>query len=146
MKTIIKSFAELTTTELYNILRLRSEVFVVEQNCVFLDQDNKDQKALHLQIVDDEGLVGYTRLYNKNQYFPETSIGRVVISPKHRDKKLGHLLMSESILAIETIFGETKIRIGAQCYLQKFYESQGFIVDGNIYVEDGIDHFEMIRQ
>ncbi len=146
MKTVIKTFNELSTNELYNILQLRSEVFVVEQNCVFLDLDHKDQKALHLQIVDHQGLLAYTRLFNKNQYYAETSIGRVVVSPKHRDKKLGHFLMSKSILAIETVFKETKIRIGAQCYLQKFYESHGFVVDGNTYVEDGIDHIEMVRQ
>ncbi len=145
MKTKILAFEELTPQQLYDILRLRSEVFVVEQHCIFLDMDNKDKIAMHLMIYDEDELVAYSRLYDKGQYYDETSIGRVVVNPKHRTKKLGHLLMKESIEAIEFLFKHNQIRIGAQCYLLNFYQSHGFVVCGDVYLEDGIEHVEMIR-
>ena len=140
----LKTFNELSAIELYEILKLRSEIFVVEQNCVFLDMDNKDQMAMHLMGEISGELIAYTRLYNKNQYYNEASIGRVVISPRHRNLKYGHVLLQESIATIQRIFYISNIRIGAQCYLQKFYESHGFKIDGETYLEDGIPHVEMI--
>ena len=145
MITTILPFSALSAIQLYDILRLRSEVFVVEQNCIFLDMDDKDQIAMHLMIYENDDLVAYTRLYNEGQYYEEASIGRVLVSPRHRHKKLGHFLMKESIEAILKLYNVNKIRIGAQCYLLKFYQSHGFSVDSEMYLEDGIEHVEMIR-
>ena len=143
---ILKSFDQLTITDLYAILRLRSEVFVVEQDCVYLDIDNKDKKALHLFAKnDDDEIVAYARLFNKGDYFKEASIGRVVTCIKHRKLGLGHLLMEKSVKAINTNFGETKITISAQEYLKQFYESHGFIQTSAMYLEDNIPHIEMKR-
>ena len=140
----LKNFDDLQPAELYNILKLRSEVFVVEQNCVFLDMDDRDQYAMHLLGTIDNQLVAYTRLYNKTQYYQEASIGRVVVCPKHRNLHLGKAIIQESIDTIERIFETKNIRIGAQCYLQKFYESLGFVIAGETYLEDGIPHVEMV--
>lgn len=140
----LKTFNELSANELYEILKLRSEIFVVEQNCVFLDMDDKDQKARHLMGEINGELIAYTRLYDKNQYYNEASIGRVVVSSRHRNLKYGHVLLQESIATIRRIFGTSNIRIGAQCYLQKFYESHGFKIYGETYLEDGIPHVEMV--
>jgi ElaA protein len=139
-----KRFEELTPQELYAALRLRSEVFVVEQNCVFLDMDDKDEKCLHLLGWQDGLLAAYTRLVPAGVSFPETSIGRVVTSPKMRKTGIGKILMKESIERCNIIFGKTPIRIGAQLYLQRFYESFGFQQASEVYDEDGIDHIEMI--
>ena len=139
----IKSFQQLLVDELYQILQLRSEVFVVEQNCVFQDMDGKDAIALHLFGVIDNQIVAYTRLFKPGQYYDLASIGRVVVSPKYRALKLGHLLMKVSIDAIKTEFNQTQIKIGAQVYLQKFYESHRFQICGEVYLEDDIEHVIM---
>jgi len=141
----IKPFPELSTNELYEMLQLRSEVFVVEQNCVYQDIDGKDQKAMHVLGYSDGVLVAYSRLFKPKDYFEYASIGRVIVKASHRDKKLGHELMRVSIDAITTLFQETKITISAQLYLQKFYESHGFVVVGESYLEDDIPHIEMKR-
>ena len=144
MNTVsVKRFNELNIDELYQILRLRSEVFVVEQDCVYQDLDNKDQKALHLFISGNNEIRGYTRLFKEGDYFDNASIGRVVVSGNHRDKKLGHILMKESIDAILKHFHTSKITLSAQTYLKKFYESHGFQQVGEGYLEDGIPHIEM---
>ncbi len=145
IKTTIKIFNELSISELYGILRLRSEVFVVEQDCVYQDIDDKDQKALHLFISDDNKIVGYTRLFNKGNYFKQASIGRVVVQENYRIKKLGHLLMKESIKAIKTHYNTSKITISAQKHLKRFYESHGFSKVGEEYLEDGIPHIKMVK-
>lgn len=145
LKWKIKRFDALSTTELYSVLQLRSEVFVVEQNCVYQDIDGKDQKALHLIGEDDGQTVAYVRLFKPNDYFDEASIGRVVVKPTYRDKKLGHILMKEAIEGIKTEFGATKITISAQLYLKKFYESHGFITTSETYLEDDIPHIQMKR-
>lgn len=139
----IKRFNELSSSELYNLLQLRSEVFVVEQNCVYQDIDGKDEKAIHVLGYYNHELVAYSRLFDKGYYFDETSIGRVVVSPKYRDKKFGHDLMRVSIEAIKNNFNETTIEISAQEYLQKFYESHGFIKISEMYLEDDIPHIRM---
>jgi ElaA protein len=141
----IKRFEALTTVELYDLLQLRSEVFVVEQNCVYQDVDYKDQKALHLTGEDEGKIVAYARLFKPKDYFEEASIGRVVVKPSYRDKKLGHILMREAVYFIKSQFGETKITISAQLYLKKFYESHGFIQTSETYLEDDIPHIEMKR-
>jgi ElaA protein len=139
----IKPFNELSTTELYKILQLRSEVFVVEQNCVYQDIDYKDQKAVHVLGYYEGVLAAYSRLFKPNEYFADSSIGRVIVKASHRDKKFGHDLMRVSIAAIKDLFNETNITISAQLYLQKFYEGHGFVTVGESYLEDDIPHIEM---
>ena len=145
LKFEIKRFNELSTVELYNLLQLRSEVFVVEQNCVYQDIDAKDEKALHVLGYYQGDLAAYARLFNKGYYFDETSIGRVVVSPKYRDKKFGHDLMKTAIEAISEFYNEKEITISAQEYLQKFYESHGFVKVSEMYLEDDIPHIRMRR-
>lgn len=141
----IKRFEALSVFELYNLMQLRSEVFVVEQNCVYQDVDGKDDKALHL-IGEDEGVtVAYCRVFKPKDYFDEASIGRVIVKDKYRDQKLGHSLMKEAIDVINAEYNETKITISAQLYLKKFYESHGFIQTSEPYLEDDIPHIEMKR-
>jgi ElaA protein len=142
----IKPFESLTPTELYQILRLRSEVFVVEQNCVFLDMDNKDQFSVHLMGYHGDHLVASSRLIAPGKVYKEMSIGRVVSSPAFRRSGAGRELMQVSIKKCYELFGEGPIKIGAQLYLKKFYESLGFVQSGDVYDEDGIDHIEMIKQ
>ena len=139
----IKRFDALSSQELYNLLQLRSEVFVVEQNCVYQDIDGKDEKAIHLIGEDNGKIVAYARIFKPNDYFEQASIGRIVVKESYRDKKLGHLLMREAIRVIETHFEETKITISAQLYLKKFYESHGFVQTSEMYLEDDIPHIEM---
>jgi ElaA protein len=139
-------FYELNLDELYAILALRQEVFIVEQNCPFLDTDGKDQTALHLMLFDKEkNLVAYTRLFDKDLYYEGyTSIGRVVTSPKARGGGIGRILMEKSIEKVLNLSVQTPIKIGAQKYLEKFYQSLGFELTGNDYIEDGIPHTYMI--
>ena len=139
----IKKFDELTPSELYAILRLRSEVFVVEQNCVYLDLDDKDEHCHHLMGWKDKMLVAYTRLVPPGISYEYPSIGRVVTSPSARQSGFGRLLMERSIEETMRLFGTSPIRIGAQLYLQRFYTSLGFITSSEIYLEDGIEHIEM---
>ena len=139
----IKRFNELFTHELYDLLRLRSEVFVVEQNCVYQDIDNKDQKAIHVLGYLNEKLIACSRIFAPGDYFKEASIGRVIVSPQYRANKYGHDLMSVSIQAVVQHFNTTNITISAQEYLKKFYESHGFIQTSKPYLEDGIPHIEM---
>ena len=140
-----KKFDELTPKELYAILQLRNEVFVVEQNCVFQDADNKDQPSYHFMLWDDELLAGYTRLVPPGIAYEFASVGRVVTSPQRRSTGIGKILMQKSIEEIEKLFGKSSIKLGAQLYLKKFYEAFGFIQSGEIYLEDGIQHIEMTR-
>ncbi len=142
----VKAFHELTVDELYEILKLRSEVFVVEQNCVFLDQDDKDQKCYHLMLYSDDQLVGYSRLVPAGLSYSEMAIGRVITSPSARRKGFGKILMELSIDYCRKLFGVGDIRIGAQTYALGFYASLGFVADGETYDEDGIEHIEMVRK
>ena len=141
----IKSFQELNVTELYELLRLRSEVFVVEQNCVFQDMDGKDQQCYHLLLFSGSKLAAYSRLVPAGVSFPEVSIGRVITSPAFRGTGLGKKVMELAIEGCEDLFGAKVIRIGAQTYALPFYTSLGFVRDGELYDEDGIEHVEMIR-
>ena len=146
LRWVTKTFAELTVDELYDVLRLRSEVFVVEQKCIFLDIDNNDQKAYHTIGYIGEEVVATTRLFDKNiMYDGYQSIGRVVGSPRHRGLGIGKALMQYSIQECERLFGKGPIKIGAQLYLKKFYGEQGFEQSGDVYLEDEIDHIPMIR-
>ena len=139
-----KAFDELTPTELYAILQLRSEVFVVEQNCVYLDTDNKDKDSFHLCGWDNDKLVAYARILPPGLAFKEASIGRVVSSPLYRKTGAGRALMHVAIEKTLAQFAVNEIRIGAQLYLLNFYSSLGFRPSGTEYLEDGIPHIEMI--
>ena len=143
MEFNVKSFSELTVSELYQILQLRSEVFVVEQDCVYQDIDFKDQKALHVLGYKNNTIIAYTRIFKPSDYFENASIGRVVVKQIERKYGYGHELMKVSIEAIKDSFHQEKITISAQLYLKKFYESHGFIQVGETYLEDGIPHIRM---
>lgn len=127
MNWVIKTFEELTIAELYAILHLRSEVFVVEQHCNYQDMDYADQQAIHVQGYTEQGKLGaYTRVFAAGVKFDEASIGRVVSAAAVRGTGAGRLLMQKSIAVLEELYGKVPIRIGAQLYLKKFYESLGF--------------------
>lgn len=138
-----KNFNTLSVNELYQILKLRSEVFVVEQNCVYQDLDNKDQKALHLFGEVEGKIIAYSRLFKGNDYFDNSSIGRVVVALNFRDMNFGHALINRGISEIKKHFNEENITISAQLYLKKFYESHGFVATSDMYLEDDIPHIEM---
>jgi ElaA protein len=142
----VKTFQELTTDELYNLLQLRSEVFVIEQDCVYQDLDGKDKEALHIIGVKDENIVAYTRTFKPGDYFDYASIGRVVVKENERQFKYGYDIMEASINAIKTQYNETTIKISAQTYLKRFYNNLEFKVIGEEYLEDGIPHINMIRK
>ena len=139
-----KSFNELTTEELYKILQLRNEVFVVEQNCPYQDCDNKDLKSHHLTAWKDGQIVAYCRILPPGVSYPDAaSIGRVVTSPFSRGQNLGKQLIAKSLENLYLLFGNVPVIIGAQLYLKKFYESFSFVQQGDIYLEDGIQHIAM---
>jgi ElaA protein len=141
-----KYFTELTNFELYKILQLRNEVFVVEQNCAYQDCDDKDLKAYHYTGWQKDKLVAYTRLLSISISYPDAaSIGRVITAPFIRRQNTGRQLMYNSINEIYRLFGDVPIRVSAQFYLKNFYESFGFVPEGEIYFEDGIEHISMIR-
>lgn len=141
---IFKKFDELSAVELYRIMQLRNEVFVVEQNCVYQDADDKDQPSMHLCGWDEEKLVAYTRIIPPGISYAEASIGRVVTSLAYRHTGAGRQLMKESISSCFSEFKCTSIKIGAQVYLTVFYQSLGFIPCSSQYLEDGIPHIEMV--
>lgn len=139
-------FEGLTSACLYDVLSLRSEVFVVEQQCIYLDIDYKDQKAIHVLGYADGVLAAYCRLFRQGDYFEEASIGRVVVSPRYRKHGFGHQLVAKAVEIIVSEFGTAKITISAQLYLQAFYENHGFEKTGGKYLEDGIPHIQMKKK
>lgn len=145
LKTVIKSFKELSTEELYSLLQLRSEVFVVEQNCVYQDIDGKDKRALHVMGYAEDILVAYTRIFKSGDYFKEASIGRVLVKENYRKFKYGYDIMKVSISAVKEYYDEDTIKISAQVYLKRFYNNLGFKEIGEEYLEDGIPHTGMLR-
>ena len=140
----IQQFDELNIRELYSILQLRIEVFIVEQQCNFFDTDDNDQKAWHLCAWKDAELVAYSRLFAPGIIYPEAAIGRVVNKRSVRGTGIGKELMKRSIDAVYQLFGRSPIKIGAQLYLKKFYETLGFRQVSDIYLEDRIQHIKMI--
>ena len=144
--TVVKKFSELSIEELYQILRLRSEVFVVEQDCVYQDLDNKDQISVHIFIKEKNEIVAYTRIFKSGDYYKNPSIGRVVVSKKNRGKELGKKIMISSIDYIQENLKGDKIELSAQKYLDKFYKDLGFYKIGEDYLEDGIPHQRMIKE
>jgi len=145
MTWILKTFEDLTPLELYKILQLRNEVFIVEQNCPYQDMDNKDLRAFHLMGMRNDTLLAYSRLLSPGISYSESSIGRVVSSPSVRKTGIGKELMEENIKRIRDLFHTDTIRIGAQQYLKKFYEYFGFFQEGPSYLEDNIPHIIMLR-
>ena len=142
----IKTFNELNTTELYDLLQLRSEIFVVEQDCVYQDLDGKDDKAIHVLAYYDQKLVAYTRLFKPGDYFEEASIGRVVVRKNYRQHRFGYDIMNASIDFLKLEHGIKTIKISAQTYLKRFYNNLGFKEVGEGYLEDGIPHIGMIKE
>lgn len=145
---LILPFAELTVWQLYDIMALRQEVFVVEQNCPYLDADGKDLHSWHLLGLDAEGrLAAYARILPPGlAYEGYASIGRVVSSPNRRGQSLGKQLIAAALSACRRLFGDTPIQIGAQYYLLTFYQAFGFVETGDTYLEDGIPHIHMVTR
>jgi len=141
-----KAFDSLTRFELYAIIRLRNEVFVVEQKCVFQDADNKDQQCFHLMGYIDSQLAAYARLVPAGVSYNYISIGRVITSPMFRNAGVGKALMQQAIEYCNSLFNKQPIKIGAQLYLKKFYEGFGFRQTGEVYDEDGINHIYMLKE
>jgi len=146
MDIVIKYFHELTTQELYNILQLRSEVFVVEQNCIYQDIDGKDQKAVHIFFTENNKTIAYSRIFNEGEYFENPSIGRVVVEKEKRGTELGKKIMVEGAKYIKENYINKNIEISAQKYLKEFYINLGYKFTGKEYLEDGIPHIRMIKQ
>lgn len=144
MEFKIKTFKELTIEELYKILRFRSEIFVVEQNCVYQECDNKDLKAYHLYFEEAGEILAYLRVLNKGVSYKEISIGRVAVAYEHRREKLGNMLMKRAIKFIEEELNEKEIRISGQVYIKEFYKNLGFMEVSKEYLEDDIPHVEML--
>jgi ElaA protein len=138
-------FDALTLTELYDLLQLRSEVFVVEQACVFQDMDGADAQAMHLLGTSGGRLVAYARCFAAGLKFNEASIGRIITRSTLRGSGAGHLLVRQAIDSVTKQWGPQAIRIGAQARLEKFYRQHGFETTGEAYIEDGIPHIEMLR-
>lgn len=140
-----KTFTQLSTDELYAILQLRSEVFVVEQDCVYQDLDYKDNISLHVMGFKDKKLAAYARIFKPGDYFEQASIGRVLVRESERQHKYGYDIMQASIAAVEGYFETSTIKISAQVYLKKFYNNLGFKAIGDGYLEDGIPHIAMLK-
>ncbi|MDR2283639.1 MAG: GNAT family N-acetyltransferase [Sphingobacterium sp.] len=145
VSVVLKFFDELTNIELYEVLRLRSEVFVVEQNCIYLDPDGKDPKSHHVLLYVEGHLAGYSRVLPAGLSYEQVSLGRVLVNPDFRGKGLGNTIVDEAIKACYAIFGKVDIKIGAQHHLSKMYQSLGFFPDGEPYDEDGIMHIDMLK-
>ncbi|MBO6623126.1 MAG: GNAT family N-acetyltransferase [Balneola sp.] len=145
MKKIISSFDELTNVQLYDLLKLRQDVFIIEQNCIYPDIDGYDKKASHLLIYEHDELAAYSRIFAPDiKYNAETSIGRIIVSPKKRGGSLGKTLIEKSINYCITKYPKSDIRIEAQAKLKNYYSKFGFIGDSDVYLVDGIDHVQMV--
>ncbi|NNE78414.1 MAG: GNAT family N-acetyltransferase [Pricia sp.] len=140
----VKSFNQLTTQELHDILQLRSQIFVVEQDCVYEDIDGKDGKALHVLGTKAGVIVAYARIFRSGEYFEEAGIGRVAVKKSQRKYGYGKQIMKASIEAVHNHFKESEIRVSAQLYLERFYHSLGFEQVAEGYLEDGIPHIGMV--
>jgi len=145
METKIYHFVDVSKDDFHDLIALRLAVFVVEQNCPYIDLDGKDKQAHHLIIKNDEGkVIGTARILSPGAVYAEASIGRVVSHPEYRDKKIGHLIMKEAMCFVEKFMDNSDIRISAQSHLCGFYEQYGFVKTGKEYLEDGIPHSEML--
>ncbi|MBL1408443.1 GNAT family N-acetyltransferase [Sphingobacterium faecale] len=145
-RIVIKAFEELTNVELYEILRLRSEVFVVEQTCIYQDIDGKDLSCHHVMLYMGDMLAAYSRVVPAGLSYTEISLGRVLVNPDFRGQGLGKLIVQETIEACYAILGKADIKIGAQYHLLAMYQSLGFKPEGQPYDEDGIEHIDMLKR
>lgn len=146
MKIFVKTYQELSKNELYDILSIRTEVFVMEQHCVYQDLDGKDDKALHIIGMEDNMIVAYARCFPAGIYFKKAAIGRVLVRENYRKLGYGHQIVDAAIKAIETHFNTKEIQISAQLYLVTFYEIHDFKTVGNRYLEENIPHITMVRE
>lgn len=144
MEWRIKKFNDLSTEELYAVLKLRQEVFILEQTCLYQDIDGNDQASYHVLGYRNNKLVAYARILEKGISYDEMSIGRVLTSKSERGLGTGKVLMTKCMDYIKNDFNESLVRISAQAYLKDFYESIGFIKVSNEYLEDDIPHIEML--
>jgi ElaA protein len=144
LKITVFKYQDLSPDRLYEILKLRSEVFVVEQKCAYQDLDNKDEKALHLVGEENNQIIAYTRIFKKGDFFKYSSIGRVLVKKDYRNKNYGRKIMKSSIDRLKKDPKEEKIELSAQKYLLKFYSELGFEKVGEEYLEDNIPHVKMI--
>lgn len=144
MQWFLKKFDELSLNEFYYILKLRVDIFVVEQNCPYPELDNKDQIAHHLYCKDKNEVIAYTRIFKPADYYKEAAFGRVAVHQDFRKREIGKQLIKKTIAETYKLFGNTSIKIGGQTYLKGFYESFGFKQIGDEYLEDGIPHIYMI--
>ena len=140
------TFASLSNETLYAILRLRQEVFAIEQQSIYLDLDNRDQHALHMQCYERDRLIAYQRLLPPGLPYTESSMGRIVVSPQARGRDLGRELVREGLAYNLAHWPDHDVRINAQSYLQRFYRDLGFVVVSDEYDEDGIPHVQMLYQ
>jgi len=147
MQWILKKYKDLTLNEFHDIIQLRINVFIVEQNCPYPELDNKDKVAYHLFCINKEKrIIAYTRIFKQGDYYSEASFGRVVVHQDFRKQKLGYELIKHTIDNMQKLFGDSIIKIGAQTYLKELYESFGFAKYGKEYLEDGIPHIHMIKR
>lgn len=144
MKWSLKKFSELTSHEIYKILKLRNEIFIVEQSCPYMDCDGKDEESYHLFAEDGEDIIAYLRIIKKGIIYDDVAIGRVCVNKKYRKNNLGREMLLRAISFIENELKEKKIKIQAQSYLYDFYKSLGFNEISDTYLEDGISHIDMI--
>lgn len=144
MNYYIKQFSELTKEELYEILKVRAEIFVVEQNCAYLDIDGKDEESYHLFLEENKEIISYLRVLPSGVIYDEVAIGRVLTKVTYRKKGFIRKLMNKAINFVTDSLDEKEIKISAQVYLQDFYKSLGFTIVSDIYMEDGIEHMEML--
>lgn len=146
MQWYIKDFNELTNTELYQIIKLRIDIFVVEQNCPYPELDDKDQIAYHCFCKDASGaVIAYCRIFKPGDYFKEAAIGRVVVHEAYRNKQMGYVLMNKAMYFIKGTWN-TSIKLGGQTHLERFYNNLGFTRTGKPYIEDGIPHIHMVME
>ena len=144
MRWELKKFADLTNKELYDVLRLRVDIFVVEQTCPYPEIDGKDPESLHLMYWKNGNIVAYARILPPSLSFDEASIGRIIVAKSHRGTGLGHELLDQAIKASLAEYNQP-IKIGAQAYLEKYYEAAGFVTVSDVYLEDDIPHIDMLR-
>lgn len=144
MQWFLKTFDELSLNEFYSILKLRIDIFVVEQNCPYYELDNKDKIAYHFFCKENDEVIAYTRIFKPGEYYQEAAFGRVAVHCDFRKQKLGKQLIIKTIEETYKLFSKTPIKIGGQTYLKRFYESFGFKQVGTEYLEDGIPHIYMI--
>ncbi|HJA41725.1 MAG TPA: GNAT family N-acetyltransferase [Firmicutes bacterium] len=145
MQWLVKSFDTLTSQELYEILALRSEIFIVEQNVPYQDLDGKDLDAIHIFAKDNGTVVAAIRILKPGVSYPEASFGRVVVKESYRGKKLSSIMIQKGLELMETKWNVKQVRISAQAYLQKYYATFGFEVQSEIYIEDQLPHIEMAK-